>query len=265
MWLGTDAQFRESFSEAMQRCHKELGCNVAWNGAVLTSVRHFQNSPAGPGMSLHDELPPPIPAEGLPMTPPHSTHWAGVIGENFGNVTALPSEPEVQHFAYQKPLGAKPQRGEWFHSYGASKTLLSILKTELGVQESHISLIVDKHDERPQMEFSKGKEVLNDYLFILSHEIKMETQASAKAGPSANQRNRHSSIIFSEAAEGQETSSRTSRAEEDLVVLEERQIFLFFFPERNMVFSIRFRTNSSSCFFFSIPGVITMSPLPLSN
>ncbi len=232
----------------MQRGPKKLaggeGCEVTLNSPVSTSVKPFQISPTGPDVSQYDEFPPPIPAEGLPMTPASDTHWAGAVGENFGSVPASELGPHVQHFAYQQSEGAKPRRGEWFHSYGANTTLLSILKTKLSVQESHISLIVDKHDERPQMEFSKGDEGHNDYLFILSHEVKMETQASAQRSLAANQRSRHSSIIFPEAVEGQlqGSSPRATPIGDDLVVLEERQIVLFFFPERNMVLSIRSRT-----------------------
>jgi hypothetical protein len=84
-------------------------------------------------------------------------------------------DASVETFEYDQTKGEKPQRGEWFHSYGANKAVMDTLKATLGVQETHLSLVSDHHEERPQMEFVKGDVPQNDYLVVLSHELKLNT------------------------------------------------------------------------------------------
>ena len=84
-------------------------------------------------------------------------------------------DASVETFEYEQTRGEKPQRGEWFHSYGANKAVMDTLKATLGVQETHLSLVSDHHEERPQMEFVKGDVPQNDYLVVLSHELKLNT------------------------------------------------------------------------------------------
>jgi len=138
------------------------------NDAKKVHLQRPPSSPMGP-----DDFPPPIPTEGLSSPDTQRTATLSVIadyvgGANFGEgpfsdlVLEDIESPQVQSsldfdatggytvetFEFEQTKTVKPQRGEWFHSYGVNKCLLDTLRDRLGVQEMHLSLACDTHDER---------------------------------------------------------------------------------------------------------------------
>ena len=84
-----------------------------------------------------------------------------------------------------------------------------------------------KNDERPKMDFTPGIERQDDYAFILAHEIKERSNEKDK-----NTDSKHPSSPSKRAAvENDEHEAREPG-------LEEVQVCLFFFPERNLLISV---------------------------
>ena len=214
-WLSSDKQFKRCFGEAMSRVglgsprhkgsdaarenQKEAGLGLDMKGieslgssakglhapVVPFAKRCDENdakkvhlprppsSPLGP-----DDLPPPIPAEGLSSPDTHRTETLSasaeyIGGANFGeqsysdsvleDVESPQEQPmEVQRlgnihamggytvetFEYVQIKTEKPQRGEWFHSYGVNRCMMDTLRDQLGVQQMHLSLVSEHHEER---------------------------------------------------------------------------------------------------------------------
>ena len=65
------------------------------------------------------------------------------------------AQSKMGHHSYAESIKKKPQRGEWFHSFGVHDTFLKVLSDAAGVQNEHLELARDSGVERPMMEFVK--------------------------------------------------------------------------------------------------------------
>jgi len=90
------------------------------------------------------------------------------------------AQSKMGHHSYAESIKKKPQRGEWFHSFGVHSAVLKVLEEQGAVEEEHLALARDSGVERPKMQFVKGDTPLTDYLFILSHELKFEAPAEKR-------------------------------------------------------------------------------------
>lgn len=167
-------------------------------------------------------------------------------------------EAKTEFFKYLDEKIRRPQRGEWFHSYGVNSAVLKTLKTKLGVREHHIEMVQGNHNERPMMSFCQGVAPENNYIVLLMHELKLEEPESpAEAGAAVHRNqedsawsrkvraersvNRHGAIQFRSSNQIHsevEAPYLQNPKEEDSLVLEEYQVVIFFFPFRNLLMSI---------------------------
>jgi hypothetical protein len=111
--------------------------------------------------------------------------------------------------------------------FGACEKAMQAVCKYLAVNKEHQELVMTKNDERPKMDFTPGIERQDDYAFILAHEIKEKSNKKGKTTDSTQP----SSPSKRAAAEHDENEARETG-------LEEVQVCLFFFPERNLLISV---------------------------
>jgi len=147
-----------------------------------------------------------------------------------GNVAAPRSSADaarVCRYTFKKFDDKGPLQCEWFHMFGACEKAMQAVCKYLAVNKEHQELVMTKNDERPKMDFTPGIERQDDYAFILAHEIKEKSNKKGKTTDSTQP----SSPSKRAAVENDENEARETG-------LEEVQVCLFFFPERNLLISV---------------------------
>ena len=120
---------------------------------------------------------------------------------------------ESVFFEYVAAKVTPPQRGEWFHSYGVNESVLSLLSSKLAVCTAHLDIVRGLHEERPMMAFSKGDCVENDYVIVLTHELRIEAPGEGSSSASADGVCHSPSRLAARAPDGETSEHKSTSAD----------------------------------------------------
>jgi len=150
-----------------------------------------------------------------------------ILGGNVAAPTSSDDAARECHYTFKKFDDKGPLQCEWFHMFGACEKAVQAVCKYLAVNKEHQELVMTKNDERPKIDFTPGIERQDDYVFILAHEIK---EISNDTGKNTDTKE-PSSPTRRASVENDENEARETG-------LEEVQVCLFFFPERNLLISV---------------------------